>query len=140
MRSNINAAWSAENRRQVRSVQLYRWLDGLQVLAHGLLRTTDPDLSAILDTEGLSIAVLEAHMTEGCFPALLLWHLLQTRSTLEQNHATDVGAAFSRLLQIIAAQLCDVDAPAAPRLLEFFSKSPGFGGVSSLHPSGKPKS
>jgi hypothetical protein len=140
MRSNINAAWSAENRRQVRSVQLYRWLDDLQALAHELLRKSDPHLATVLSAEGMSVATLEAHMPQDCFPALLLWHLLQTRSTFEQNHVTDVGAAFSRLLQMIAAQMCDVDAPEVPHLQEFFSKSPGFGGVSSLRPSAGPKS
>jgi len=124
MRSYINAAWSAENRRQIRSVRLYQWLDRLQDLALELLEDGDPELSAAIKADGLSVATLENNMREDSFPALLLWNLLQARMSIEQTHVTDVGAAFCRLLEVIVARISETDDSISGRLKSHFSDLP----------------
>ncbi|NQV20186.1 MAG: hypothetical protein HQ511_02085 [Rhodospirillales bacterium] len=138
MRSYISAAWSAENRRQVRSIQLYRWLDGLQTLALDLAHETDPYLTEQIREEGLSVATIERHMKEDCFPALLLWNLLQIRISIEQTHATDVGAAFSRFMDLIASRMVLNDDEISRRLRDYFSKGTVQGAVVTLDTARSP--
>lgn len=121
MRSNISAAWSAENRRQVRSLHLYQWLDGLQALALDLLPESDPDLVEIIKQDGLSISTLEHHMKSDCFAGLLLWHLLQARTSIEQIHVIDVAAAFSRLTDLISGRIAQFDDDISRRLKVHFA-------------------
>jgi hypothetical protein len=133
MKSYVSAAWSAENRRQVRSVQLYRWLDNMQALALEMLHETNTDIFREIGDQGLSIANIEAHMSEDCFPALFLWHLLQIRATFEQAHVTDAGAALSRLFDLITGRLC-IEDDTGRRLKQFFSSKALPGGISPLYP------
>ncbi len=133
MKSYVSAAWSAENRRQVRSVQLYRWLDDMQALALEMLHETHTDLFREIGDQGLSIDIIEAHMSEDCFPALFLWHLLQIRATFEQPHVTDAGATLSRLFDLITGRLC-IEDDTGRRLKQFFSSKALPGGISPLYP------
>lgn len=121
MRSNISAAWSAENRRQVRSVHLYQWLDVLQTLAIDLLTVADPHLLEQIEREGLSLSTIEHHMKTDCFAALLLWHLLQARMSIEQIQVIDVGSAFSRLMDLIGGRIALPDDEIGRRLRAHFS-------------------
>jgi len=135
MRSYISAAWSAENRRQVRSVQLYRWLDDLQALALEMLREVDADFWGEINKQGLSIAIIEAHMTDDCFPALFLWHLLEIRATIEQPHVTDASAAFSRLFDLIIGRIC-IEDEISHRLKQYFRGKALPGGIAPIRPDG----
>lgn len=139
MRSCISAAWSAENRRQVRSIQLYRWLDDLQTLALDLAKETDPYLMGKIREEGLSVATIERHMKENFFPTPLLWNLLQIGSSIEQTHTTDVGAAFCRLMDLIGGRLILNDDEISRRLRDYFSNNTAQGAVVTLDTARSPQ-